>query len=686
MGYDFCVGSNAKAQRPKIFGGEASNAAFSDGVYVFEDNFDWWANSTGFKGNERKSARWRQVLGGSVDDVCGVYTEGHALHFWGPTTREAVTEDLDVRFGGHVNFRLKLAPESDDDGCATNFGADVSLFYRVNGGAWVKVRDFANAKYGYPTFTFATAEIPTEAWSAATAFKISQPAFLRESDHWAIDDVNVFHNFEVGWKTAPQWKDHLLPTSRQDVGVAQCCLQTDQCPLTQDRDLESTRSSAAFRGGCDDVRVHAIDGYDQRQAMKRKIVRMNGAHLYVSLAGLALLYSFLYYVVRTYFTLGVMKLVLPRWFRDWAGCTKKAKVFVVDEDDEDEGSEDGALKASFEIDVDVRWQWRFAGLTLPPYVLAALWALSRSEAYVLYTPIHGWGAQLWGAVWVAPVPESFVLALALYLDGSVLWQVLKYNICLLRRWVPVVHVDTDPLVNAMDIGVDAADPDLHVAMTSMEEIVRFSRGQCAGVAALYGFTVMPWALIALGVDSLRLDYDSLDRIVAPLLGGLVVARAWAGCDVLVKFALGMAFAFSTTPSCRDQVGQAVCDGRTKWITRYTVLCVTLTGLVLLPMDDGGPETTGPIEYFYGTVLIITAAFCYGTIAGCVQSLPATPEFRLTRLDEGLYFTFVDRAKCPCFTHFTECSTMHSRRRVIVLFLEDMNAFVAKLKGEEDAGG
>ena len=82
------------------------------------------------------------------------------------------------------------------------------------------------------------------------------------------------------------------------------------------------------------------------------------------------------------------------------------------------------------------------------------------------------------------------------------------------------------------------------------------------------------------------------------------------------------------------------------------------------------------------MLVAFASFFYGMLVGFVQGLPVTPSVRLTKIDGGLYFTFLSRTHCPCFHHFHECSTMHSRRQIIVLFVEDIMTFIARLKGEE----
>ena len=39
-------------------------------------------------------------------------------------------------------------------------------------------------------------EIPEEAWSNQTQFRWVQPNFENARDHWALDDVSVFHRFK----------------------------------------------------------------------------------------------------------------------------------------------------------------------------------------------------------------------------------------------------------------------------------------------------------------------------------------------------------------------------------------------------------------------------------------------------------------------------------------------------------
>ena len=118
------------------------------------------------------------------------------------------------------------------------------------------------------------------------------------------------------------------------------------------------------------------------------------------------------------------------------------------------------------------------------------------------------------------------------------------------------------------------------------------------------------------------------------------------------------------------------------IVSFLLLATFLAAGILFPSDESGHVQTRKIEIFYGIALVAFISFLYGVLVGFVQGLPVTPQIRLTKIDGGLYFTFLSRTHCPCFHHFHECSTMHSRRQIIVLFVEDIMTFIARLKGEE----
>ena len=169
-----------------------------------------------------------------------------------------------------------------------------------------------------------------------------------------------------------------------------------------------------------------------------------------------------------------------------------------------------------------------AGVALTDWIDADP-ATGRPGPTVLYTPLHAFGGVVvfdflrWvvpvGAVWVAPVPRFVVVALACVLDARPLYKVSKEVVCLLPHWVELVYVNTLPEVSALTVGSeDPKEAEVAVPLGAMEELSRFTRGQCVACALLYILACQPFALASLYVHFLRLPYDGVDRWAGGALG------------------------------------------------------------------------------------------------------------------------------------------------------------------------
>ena len=155
-----------------------------------------------------------------VSDVCGfhvkdgdkgypqmgpgvTYGEG-ALVFTGVLVRSATTIPLDISNGGSLNFFLKMAPIVDDEGealCKTAYGGEVSVWYSIDGGTmWTSFGSYPVHIYRQTYFTEVIEEVPMGGWSETTMFKFEQTYFEPTRDHWAIDDVTIFHRFDADWR------------------------------------------------------------------------------------------------------------------------------------------------------------------------------------------------------------------------------------------------------------------------------------------------------------------------------------------------------------------------------------------------------------------------------------------------------------------------------------------------------
>ena len=660
FGYDFCDDS-AKSQRSQVDGDESKDASFSEGAYIFEDTFEFWQNSS-HKSNLKRSSPWAYVDGAAANDNCGAHSSATSLHFFGPTSREIVTRPLNILDGGYLNFRLKLAPSTtaSDHPCRANNGAAVVVYYAVFDGDWIRLAELTAARYSNEKFLPVSLKLPHEAATNMTRIKISQPHHAIEFDHWAIDDVQVFRNFDPNWHSTDPFRQR-RKSSRQDIHDAQCCFHTDQCE-------EEPKDCAKFRP--------FLSNGEEKRNYEAKIFRINGGDLYVSFAGLLALYSWLYWLLRTYLTQG-----LP-------SCTSK-KVYVANDDDDDwdnttmddkKSDTDVNLKFDFKLRIDEDWQRRFLVATIPSLGGAILWALSTvTDDDVVYTPIRAWGSRFVGAIWIIPVPSLFVLALAIFLDLRVLATVAKDVMCLFPGSLPSVHLDLHPDRNCLNVGHIQGRLQLHVPLDRMEETSRFTKTEIVGAGILYILVCQPWATLTLCLDALHLPYATTDRYLIAIFGAVTCFRAFAGVDVFIKLALGLSFLFAKSHHHRNQVGQAIRHRRTSFIALYTCLLTSTAALLILPSDNSGHVQTRKLEVLAGLAFTFIFFILYALIVGCIQGIPATPFFKLTTLDEGIYFTYLATPSCPCES---SCTDIHSRRVVIVLFVEDLMAFVARLKGDE----
>ena len=81
-----------------------------------------------------------------------------------------------------------------------------------------------------PAPPLASEEIPEVAWSNQTQFRWVQPNFENARDHWALDDVSVFHRFKPKWHSTEPFLS-VKRDARAAIHVAQCCLGSIQCQL-----------------------------------------------------------------------------------------------------------------------------------------------------------------------------------------------------------------------------------------------------------------------------------------------------------------------------------------------------------------------------------------------------------------------------------------------------------------------
>jgi hypothetical protein len=146
---------------------------------IFEDDFDATIDA----------GDWSSTTGMSVGTVCGTIGTGNSLYSTGGTS-QAVTNNVDLRYGGVVEFALRI-PQTSGGGCdQPESDEDVTLQYSINnGGSWTTFATYNQAQYD-PADTVALS-IPQTAWSTTVRFRWYIPNAENGSDQWAIDDISI---------------------------------------------------------------------------------------------------------------------------------------------------------------------------------------------------------------------------------------------------------------------------------------------------------------------------------------------------------------------------------------------------------------------------------------------------------------------------------------------------------------
>lgn len=344
MGFDFCY------YTPR----DTTQYPFNNGVYVFEDNFDHWiqpsfsssssntissnSDNSNVKNILMASATWQDMRNAKVSDICGVNlsplskkkkqlqsptiqqtNENGALVFSGVHYRYAETANLDLSYGGKLEFFLKMAPisASSEEECRSAYSGDVSVLYsKDDGKSWEIIATYPVWKYRKENFTQIKENIPEEAWSNHTRIRWQQFLFDSRRDYWALDDVNIFHYFESDWMFSSSGEeeeqtyfgkrsekyDKNTMIREESVHDAQCCFGTEHCKQypTLNNDVSSSSSSSPS-SSCDQ-----FQGYNSKeQQIEPKTVELV-VILAVVCCTLKKLYKYFFYRITTVKTRRVM--------------------------------------------------------------------------------------------------------------------------------------------------------------------------------------------------------------------------------------------------------------------------------------------------------------------------------------------------------------------------------------------
>ena len=134
---------------------------------------------------------WSSTSGGSITvPPCSDVFSGRSLYFTGSGTREAVTNNLDLRGLYAITFTLQIG--SYDNECdQAESGDDVILYYSLSGSSWMSLQTFTATSYLRATTV--TVPIPRTVRVQGISLRWAQAQNSGSSqDTWFIDNVGMY--------------------------------------------------------------------------------------------------------------------------------------------------------------------------------------------------------------------------------------------------------------------------------------------------------------------------------------------------------------------------------------------------------------------------------------------------------------------------------------------------------------
>ena len=146
------------------------------------DNFDLGTYDTSV---------WSIISGAQVaTPPCSTKTSSMALHFNQNSTRQAVTQPLDLRGMYAIGFTLQIIMHNQV--CYVYYGNnDVVVYYSTNPGfGWVEIKSFRSTLFLVETYV--TIPLPIEARRQSIFIRIAQPSYTSTISQWSLDDFGIY--------------------------------------------------------------------------------------------------------------------------------------------------------------------------------------------------------------------------------------------------------------------------------------------------------------------------------------------------------------------------------------------------------------------------------------------------------------------------------------------------------------
>jgi len=639
IGYDLCISSpreeHVSSSHPLLLYTN-ENA----GVHVFDDDFEFPL--------KKASAAWQEIINGRYSDACGVnrnpsergnhgsfrpQDNKNALVFGGKQRRHAITPALNVEFGGKVEFYLKLGPLIQDDlnsECQAAFEGDVILEYNTNN-AWMTIGTYPAWRYRGESFQHISEVIPSEAKSNSTQFRIRQPTFDEMRDHWAIDDFRVLSTLNPQWKDSAEY-EQLGNKQSEDVTLAQCCLDTNQCNFFDKKRISFDSDH------CDNTSVGR---------------RLKVSELLILFTILTAVGKLLYQLVSSRFTRVVKSIQEHHLAKD---------DFVVQE-----GTTLFPRK-------------KFVVISSLPFQYSVTFLLCGMVLLTTYRLLHA--SMIFRCLRrentddllcrTNDVPFSFYIFSAFCLDTRVVRTLLRRVFFVENPWHRnqlEVKVDLHPDMRYMRVGM---------GIVPLGEITELHAKSCFFswfICFCYIFGGLPLALGSLTIQSFELGPRF--EAISPILGSLAMLREMFGASLFASVWLSIGWVFAFRIDDRKEFGRAVMR---RGLLQQVIVGACLTPIVVMfTLLIRRVEVISSTDNLILFIIFAVSGGFLGFLIGIFRGLPTTPNVFYATWPRSCYaVTYYDKVKCPCIFSWNYCSEIHSRQVLLIISLDDMRGFKESL--------
>ena len=150
-----------------------------------------------------------------------------------------------------------------------------------------------------------------------------------------------------------------------------------------------------------------------------------------------------------------------------------------------------------------------------------------------------------------------ILFFALFLDFKEIYHVLWKVVPCQESLIPYVTLDTTFDVNSLFIGNNV------ISLEDVKEAHTFNIFFLIAIICGYIFGCLPWCLISMMIRDLYLPFGIM-RMLTPILGSIIVARAILGPALAIKFFLGLYAVFDFSLKGREDLGLAFKAKKTRF--------------------------------------------------------------------------------------------------------------------------